>query len=44
MKTIRKIIKSYRLVVKHIPELKAEYDDLHGITKMVVRDLIEIWD
>lgn len=41
---IKKLIKTIRLLRKHMPELKKELSDLTGVTALVVREIIDIWD
>ncbi|GEM_PF-2996711 len=40
---IKKIIKTVKVIKDNLPELRAEFEDLQGVTKEVVGQIIEIW-
>lgn len=44
MKLIAKIWRSYKVIKDNFPELKKEYQDLNGITKQVIGEIIHIWN
>lgn len=43
LETIRDLIKTILLIRENLPELKKEFNDLSGVTKTVIDQLIKIW-
>ncbi|HSH51374.1 MAG TPA: hypothetical protein VK982_06590 [Bacteroidales bacterium] len=38
-----KLWKTYGVIRDHWPELKAELEDLSGVTRIVITDILRIW-
>ena len=43
LEVIRDLISTIKLIQKNLPELKKEFQDLSGVTKTVIAELIKIW-